>query len=234
MGSISTWLHSLRKKLVKRSLVTSPATYTIQAGDTFSSIAAKLGLTLSVIEAANPGVNPNNLQIGQVIQLTQPASNYTVNAGDTFYSVATKFGISVAALEAANPGVSPTSLQIGQQISIPWSANVPVPTPQPQPQPQPQPIPVPNPAPTLPAPTPSSGTYTISAGDTFTTIAAKLGITVAALEAANPGLNPNDLQIGAKISTGSAPVPPAPQPTPNPAPSPASTYVIQVSPNCSE
>jgi LysM repeat protein len=92
----------------------APATYQIQLGDTFSSIAAKLGLTVAAIEAANPGVNPNNLQIGQVIQLAQSASNYTINAGDTFFSIATKFRISVAALEAANPGVSPTGLRIGQ------------------------------------------------------------------------------------------------------------------------
>ena len=43
--------------------------YTIQAGDTFTSIAASHGTSVAAIEAANPGVNANNLQIGQVIQL---------------------------------------------------------------------------------------------------------------------------------------------------------------------
>ncbi|PMD30661.1 carbohydrate-binding module family 50, partial [Hyaloscypha variabilis F] len=177
--------------------------YTIQPGDTFSSIAAKLGLTVAAIEAANPGVNPNDLQIGQVIQLAQPASTYTIVAGDTFTSIATRFGTSVAALEAANPGVNPNDLQIGQQINIPSSNSVPTPTP-----------------------APSSGTYVIQAGDTFTSIAAKLGTTVAALEAANPSLTPTDLQIGATIivpSSTPATVPSTTPTTPSPAPTASGT-----------
>lgn len=190
----------------------TPATYQIQLGDTFSSIAAKLGLTVAAIEAANPGVNPNNLQIGQVIQLAQSASNYTINAGDTFFSIATKFGISVAALEAANPEVSPTGLQIGQQISIPSSTSS---------------VPVPTPAPT---PAPSTGTYIIQAGDTFTTIAARLGTTVEALEGANPTLTPTNLQIGASIVVPSSTVPVPPTSPVDPTPSPpvsGTTYIIQ-------
>jgi LysM repeat protein len=182
----------------------TPATYQIQLGDTFSSIAAKFGLTVAAIEAANPGVNPNNLQVGQVIQLVQPASNYTIIAGDTFFSIATKFGISVAALEAANPEVSPTDLQIGQQISIPSSTSS---------------VPVPTPAPT---PAPSTGTYIIQAGDTFTTIAAKLGTTVEALESANPTLTPTNLQIGASIVVPSSTVPVPPGPVVS-----GATYIIQ-------
>jgi LysM repeat protein len=182
------------------------ATYTIQAADTFSSIAAKLGTTVAAIEQANPGINPSNLQIGQVIQLPQSASTYTIQAGDTFSSIATKFGTSVAALEGANPSVNPNDLPIGTQISIPsGTSSAPVPTP-------------------APTPAPSTGTYTIQAGDTLTTIAAKLGTTVAALEIANPGINPNNLQVGAQISITSTTPLSNPQPTPNPT---STTYIIQ-------
>ena len=73
---------SLRRKIAFRKLTTM-TTYTVQAGDTFSTIAAKLGKTVAALEAANPGGNPSNLQIGQVIQLSQPASTYTIVAGDT-------------------------------------------------------------------------------------------------------------------------------------------------------
>jgi LysM repeat protein len=209
---------SLRRKIAFRKLM-AVTTYTVQAGDTFSTIAAKLGATVAALEAANPGVNPSNLQIGQVIQLPQPASTYTIVAGDTFSSIAAKLGTTVAALEAANPNVSPSGLQIGAQISIPSSS---IPAPAPSPQPQPTPV-VPTPTPT---PTPATGTYTIAPGDTLTSIAAKLGTTVTALESANPGINPNDLQIGAQISTPVPSVSPAPQPTPPPAPAQASTYII--------
>ncbi|KAE9371643.1 carbohydrate-binding module family 50 protein, partial [Stipitochalara longipes BDJ] len=218
MKSVSELFRSLRRRLVKRNNVATSTTYTIQAGDTFSSIAAKLGLTVVAIEAANPGVNPNDLQIGQVIQLAQSASTYTITAGDTFSSIAANFGISVAAIEAANPGVNPNDLQIGQQIIIPSSGDASTPTP------APQPTPVPTPA---PAPVPSTGTYIIQTGDTFTSIAAKLGTTVAALEAANPTLTPTNLQIGATIIVPSNNVPatvPTASPTPpNPAPSTSGT-----------
>lgn len=52
-----------------------------------------------------------------------------------------------------------------------------------------------------PTPTPSNetalvGDYIVEAGDTFDSIAAKLGTTATALEIANPGLDPLDLGIG--------------------------------------
>ena len=41
--------------------------YTIQPGDTYFLLAQRFGTTVAAIQAANPGVDPNNLQIGQVI-----------------------------------------------------------------------------------------------------------------------------------------------------------------------
>ena len=43
--------------------------YTIKSGDTFWSIAQAHGTSVGAIEAANPGVNPSALQVGQVINL---------------------------------------------------------------------------------------------------------------------------------------------------------------------
>lgn len=45
------------------------ATYTIKQGDTLFEIAKKHNISLQTLEAANPGVNPKNLQTGQVIKL---------------------------------------------------------------------------------------------------------------------------------------------------------------------
>lgn len=42
-------------------------TYTVQAGDTFGSIAADLGTTSAELQRLNPGVDPTRLRIGQVI-----------------------------------------------------------------------------------------------------------------------------------------------------------------------
>ncbi len=43
--------------------------YRIQSGDTLSAIASRFGVSLTELLNANPGVNPNRLQIGQQIQI---------------------------------------------------------------------------------------------------------------------------------------------------------------------
>lgn len=43
--------------------------YRIQSGDTLSAIATRFGVSLTELLNANPGVNPNRLQIGQQIQI---------------------------------------------------------------------------------------------------------------------------------------------------------------------
>lgn len=42
-------------------------THVIQSGDTFARLASRYGVSLNAIVEANPGVNPNRLQIGQEI-----------------------------------------------------------------------------------------------------------------------------------------------------------------------
>ena len=44
-------------------------TYTVQSGDTYGSIAAKYGLTVSELEQLNPGVSSNSLSVGQKIRI---------------------------------------------------------------------------------------------------------------------------------------------------------------------
>ncbi|KAL8936673.1 MAG: hypothetical protein Q9216_004811 [Gyalolechia sp. 2 TL-2023] len=43
--------------------------YTIKTGDTFWTIAKHLGISADALQAANPGVNPTTLQVGQVIHV---------------------------------------------------------------------------------------------------------------------------------------------------------------------
>ncbi len=103
--------------------------YTIQSGDTFFAIAKKLGFSVDALKAANPGVNPSSLQVGQVINLPGGGDNnngggsYTIQSGDTFFAIAKKLGLSVDAIKAANPGVDPSSLKVGQVINLPGGNN---------------------------------------------------------------------------------------------------------------
>jgi LysM repeat protein len=43
--------------------------YTVAAGDTFGSISAKTGVSVTELETLNPGVNPNALQVGQKLRV---------------------------------------------------------------------------------------------------------------------------------------------------------------------
>ncbi|AKL97007.1 putative peptidoglycan-binding domain-containing protein [Clostridium aceticum] len=110
---------------------------------------------------------------------------YIIQAGDTFYRLAIRFNTTIQALIAANPTVNPNMLMIGQQICIPTAT----------------------PPTTCPA---GTTPYTIRAGDTFYNIARTYNISLDALLAANPGVDPDRLFIGQIICI--------PGPTPPPTP----------------
>jgi LysM repeat protein len=49
-----------------------PRTHIVAAGETPAAIARKLGLNLDALLAANPGLNPKKLRVGQVLNLPPP------------------------------------------------------------------------------------------------------------------------------------------------------------------
>ncbi len=155
--------------------------YTIRPGDTLFLLAQRFNTTVAAIQRLNPGIDPNNLQIGQVICIpgAPPTSCpngffYTIRAGDTLFLLSQRFGVSVDAIIRANPGINPNNLQIGQVICIPRPV---------------APIP----------PCPNGFLYTIRAGDTLFLLSQRFGVSVDAIIRANPGINPNNLQIGQVI-----------------------------------
>ena len=111
---------------------TGPAagSYTVRSGDTLSGIAARHGVSLSALTAANPQIrNPNLIHPGQKINIPgqggsapapAPSSSYTVRSGDTLSGIATRHGVSLSALTAANPQIrNPNLIHPGQKINIP-------------------------------------------------------------------------------------------------------------------
>jgi LysM repeat protein len=98
--------------------------YRVIAGDTGNGIARKLGITFDQLSAANPGVNWNNLQIGQSLNVPGGGGGggiqrYSIGGGDTGVAIAQRFGITFDQLSAANSGVNWNALSIGQILNIP-------------------------------------------------------------------------------------------------------------------
>jgi LysM repeat protein len=130
--------------------------YTVQAGDTLSSIADQLGSTVDEIIEANDIDDPRQLFVGQVLIIpggaapteelvlsatAEPAATpqvseertYTVQSGDNAYEIALSFGITIEELVAANNTTIDDlrSLQVGDVLSIPAPAAAATPEPAP-------------------------------------------------------------------------------------------------------
>ncbi|HXF10140.1 MAG TPA: LysM peptidoglycan-binding domain-containing protein [Desulfuromonadaceae bacterium] len=142
--------------------------------------------------------------------IPEPATGetYVVVKGDTLGKIATSHHTTVKAIEDANPGVTPTRLKVGQKITLPAGSSA---------------------GATEATPTAAAGsgeTYVVKSGDSLTKIATSHGVTLKALKAANPNLDPNKIRVGQKIiipSKAEAPTtqvntPPAPVSAPAPAP----------------
>lgn len=99
-------------------------TYTVQAGDTLSGIAAKLGVPTSAISGYRSG-NPNLIYPGEVLKInggnTAPkpaARTYTVRAGDNLSAIASRYGTTYQALAAKNGIANPNLIYPGQVLKI--------------------------------------------------------------------------------------------------------------------
>lgn len=96
--------------------------------------------------------------------------SYIVQPGDSLYSIAKKFNITLQQLIGANPLENPNYLFVGYRLCIPGQVSKPV--------------------------CPYQNFYTVITGDTLYNIAKRNGVTLNALIAANPRINPNNLMIG--------------------------------------
>lgn len=96
----------------------------VKAGDTFYLIALRIGTTVEELLRLNPGVDPYNLQVGQLLCLPpeRPCPSgifWQVGPGDTLFTIAQAVGTTVERLMELNPHVDPHNLQIGQNICLP-------------------------------------------------------------------------------------------------------------------
>jgi LysM repeat protein len=149
---------------VETAVATGNATeHTIVKGDSYSTIAKRYHTTVKAITAANPGVQPSRLKIGQKINIPAPSASapsasgtpsaatpdgtssggetvHVVKSNDTLWGLAKKYGVSQNAIKSAN-GMKTGSLRVGQKIKIPAkSSGATTPAPAPAPAPEPAPV----------------------------------------------------------------------------------------------
>jgi LysM repeat protein len=109
-----------------------PNPYTVQQGDWIYKIARNCGVAPSALIAANPGINPNAIKPGQLLNMpvagatpvpgvTQAVctGTHTVVTGDTLFRLAYNCGLTVEQLAAANGIIFPYTIFPGQILRYP-------------------------------------------------------------------------------------------------------------------
>jgi murein DD-endopeptidase MepM/ murein hydrolase activator NlpD len=106
-----------------RAQATGPQ-YTVQAGDTMFDIAQRFGLSLAVLQAANPGLNPDALAVGQALVIpgfdgvSGTLSTHRLEPGESLDSLALRFGLRRETLIRLNRVLNPDLLYINQAIVV--------------------------------------------------------------------------------------------------------------------
>jgi LysM repeat protein len=156
--------------------------YTVGSGDTMTIIAARLGISVVDLEASNPSVDPNNIQIGSLLVIPN-GTCYTAVSGDSCDSIAKKYNMTLDRLYYLNPNViCGDQMKVGQVFLVAIGP--------------------------ITSSSPTGTTYTVKAGDTCNNIIGIYHITLDQLAQANPGLDCSNLQIGQVLDIPSSSSPP--------------------------
>ena len=113
----------------------APQTYTVQPGDTLLGIAERFGITVEDLQGKNDLPDPNNIFVGQKLELPQPGERlqvdtpaagggatddvYVVKAGDTLYAISQDLDVTVEDLAEINEITDPSQLFVGRRLLIP-------------------------------------------------------------------------------------------------------------------
>ena len=103
--------------------------YVVAKGDNFTNIASRHGVTVQAIIKANPAVDSNRIQIGQVLIIPAPAAKppapslpegtveYEVKPGDSLYAIAKEHKTTVKAIREVND-LTTSKIRPGQKLTI--------------------------------------------------------------------------------------------------------------------
>lgn len=93
-------------------------------GETAADVQLKKDVNRHTLETANPDVNLDALQAGQVLcvpenQACPPGNTYTLDKDETMETAALLLNVSLSALLRANPCLAPSDFKQGACINIP-------------------------------------------------------------------------------------------------------------------
>ncbi|MFT5408626.1 MAG: LysM repeat protein [Verrucomicrobiales bacterium] len=200
----------------------SGSVHHVASGDTLSSISRRYGIGLDRLVAANPGLDPHRIRIGQPIVIPKsgagspakpapapapspspsPASTgtYSVRSGDTLSSIARRHNTSAPHLLALNGLRNPNALSIGQKLNVPGGSS-PAPVDnrygsQGSSKPAPAPAPAEEASSDLLTAPDGHGYYEVVSQDTLYSIALSFGTTTRELRRLNKLEGDDELSVG--------------------------------------
>ncbi|MDI4584862.1 LysM peptidoglycan-binding domain-containing protein [Oenococcus sp. UCMA 14587] len=132
--STSTSTSTTSTSTSSSSTSSSSGTYTVESGDTLTSIAKTYGTTVSALVDANDISNPDYIYVGEVLTVGSSTSTtststsssstssssgtYTVESGDTLTSIAKTYGVSISTLAKLNDISDTNLIYAGTTIKI--------------------------------------------------------------------------------------------------------------------
>ncbi|MCL7748627.1 LysM peptidoglycan-binding domain-containing protein [Halalkalibacter alkaliphilus] len=160
--------------------------YYVQPGDTLYQLAQRYNIAVLSLEQANPGIQPNNLLVGQRICIPLPPCEngfqYIFKPNDTLNQIAQMYNVTVEDILSNNPGVNPYNLLLGQALCIPPSIDVDC---------------------------PMERFHIVRPGETLYELASRFNIPLESLVAANNHVeNPDQVVVGTKLCVPSPMVTP--------------------------
>lgn len=100
-------------------------TYVVHAGDTFSSVGARFGLTGRTVRLVNELPLGARLRVGQTLVVPPMNGAYhRVHSGENVGELATRYETTQASILAANPGLKADRLAINQRVFIPGARSL--------------------------------------------------------------------------------------------------------------
>jgi soluble lytic murein transglycosylase-like protein len=108
-------------------------TYVVRPGDTLSSIAGHLGVSVGDLAKANHLTDPDRVAVGQALTVPSrasappsaapsPARTHVVAPGETLTAIAAKYGTTVPAIMARNHLPDANHLRVGATLQLPPAA----------------------------------------------------------------------------------------------------------------